>query len=89
MTVSIIREDVTFVQVCPTDLQSPSPIALAEKAGQALQTELLRLNEFTGNGQLVNRLVDTLTCMLFIVCLFAQKSRPTCHNWPVGDLSPS
>lgn len=42
-------EDVTCIQVCPTDLQSPSPIVLAEKAGQALQTELLRLNEYTGD----------------------------------------
>lgn len=41
--------DVTCPQVCPSDPQSPSPILLAEKAGQALQTELLRLNEFTGD----------------------------------------
>ncbi|XP_039633654.1 arf-GAP with Rho-GAP domain, ANK repeat and PH domain-containing protein 1 isoform X1 [Perca fluviatilis] len=34
-------------KVCQTDLQSPSPILLAERAGQALQTELLRLNEYT------------------------------------------
>lgn len=52
---SVFREDVTCVQVCPMDPQNPSPITLAEKAGQPLQTELLRLNEFTGNGQVVNR----------------------------------
>ncbi|XP_078100668.1 uncharacterized protein LOC144513457 isoform X2 [Sander vitreus] len=34
-------------KVCQTDLQSPSPILLAERNGQALQTELLRLNEYT------------------------------------------
>ncbi|KAF0022897.1 hypothetical protein F2P81_024878 [Scophthalmus maximus] len=34
-------------QVRQSDLQSPSPILLAERAGQALQTELLRLNEYT------------------------------------------
>lgn len=39
-----------YVQVCPTDPQVPSAITLAEKSGQVLQTELLRLNEFTGNG---------------------------------------
>ncbi|XP_030010095.1 arf-GAP with Rho-GAP domain, ANK repeat and PH domain-containing protein 1 isoform X2 [Sphaeramia orbicularis] len=33
-------------KVCQTDLQSPSPIQVAERAGQALQTELLRLNEY-------------------------------------------
>lgn len=49
MTVSMMRKDLTCVQVCPTDPQNPSPITLAQKAGQALQTELLRLNEFTGN----------------------------------------
>ncbi|KAM9348690.1 arf-GAP with Rho-GAP domain, ANK repeat and PH domain-containing protein 1 [Symphorus nematophorus] len=34
-------------KVCLSDPQSPSPILLAERAGQALQTELLRLNEYT------------------------------------------
>ncbi|XP_059207922.1 arf-GAP with Rho-GAP domain, ANK repeat and PH domain-containing protein 1 [Centropristis striata] len=34
-------------KVCPSDPQTPSPILLAERAGQALQTELLRLNEYT------------------------------------------
>ncbi|KAI3373370.1 hypothetical protein L3Q82_006663 [Scortum barcoo] len=34
-------------KVCQSDPQSPSPIVLAERAGQALQTELLRLNEYT------------------------------------------
>ncbi|XP_070712118.1 arf-GAP with Rho-GAP domain, ANK repeat and PH domain-containing protein 1 [Pempheris klunzingeri] len=34
-------------KVCPSDPQSPSPILLAERAGQALQSELLRLNEYT------------------------------------------
>ncbi|XP_056253388.1 arf-GAP with Rho-GAP domain, ANK repeat and PH domain-containing protein 1 isoform X2 [Seriola aureovittata] len=34
-------------KVCQLDPQSPSPILLAERAGQALQTELLRLNEYT------------------------------------------
>ncbi|XP_024114918.1 arf-GAP with Rho-GAP domain, ANK repeat and PH domain-containing protein 1 [Oryzias melastigma] len=34
-------------KVCPSDPQSPSPIVLAEKANQALQMELLRLNEYT------------------------------------------
>ncbi|XP_077448186.1 arf-GAP with Rho-GAP domain, ANK repeat and PH domain-containing protein 1 isoform X2 [Stigmatopora argus] len=34
-------------KVCQTDLESPSVIQLAERAGQALQTELLRLNEYT------------------------------------------
>ncbi|XP_067465193.1 arf-GAP with Rho-GAP domain, ANK repeat and PH domain-containing protein 1 isoform X2 [Thunnus thynnus] len=34
-------------KVCQSDPQSPSPILLAERAGQALQTELLRLNEYT------------------------------------------
>ncbi|KAM9846712.1 arf-GAP with Rho-GAP domain, ANK repeat and PH domain-containing protein 1 isoform 2-T2 [Aulostomus maculatus] len=34
-------------KVCPIDPHSPSPIQLAEKAGQPLQTELLRLNEYT------------------------------------------
>lgn len=33
--------------MCRLDPQSPSPILLAEKAGQALQSELLRLNEYT------------------------------------------
>lgn len=36
-------------KVCQLDPQSPSPILLAERAGQALQTELLRLNEYLGN----------------------------------------
>lgn len=34
-------------KVTQTDLLSPAPIHLAEKAGQALQVELLRLNEST------------------------------------------
>ncbi|XP_055082584.1 arf-GAP with Rho-GAP domain, ANK repeat and PH domain-containing protein 1-like [Periophthalmus magnuspinnatus] len=34
-------------KVTQTDLLSPSPIHLAQRAGQALQVELLRLNEFT------------------------------------------
>ncbi|XP_020797435.2 arf-GAP with Rho-GAP domain, ANK repeat and PH domain-containing protein 1 [Boleophthalmus pectinirostris] len=34
-------------KVTQTDLLSPAPIHLAERAGQALQVELLRLNEFT------------------------------------------
>ncbi|KAM6906849.1 arf-GAP with Rho-GAP domain, ANK repeat and PH domain-containing protein 1 [Xenentodon cancila] len=34
-------------KVCPSDPQSPSPILLAERANQALQTELLRLNKYT------------------------------------------
>ncbi|XP_076605795.1 arf-GAP with Rho-GAP domain, ANK repeat and PH domain-containing protein 1 [Chaetodon auriga] len=34
-------------KVCQSDPQSPSPILLAERAGQALQTELLRANEYT------------------------------------------
>ncbi|KAM8741507.1 arf-GAP with Rho-GAP domain, ANK repeat and PH domain-containing protein 1 isoform 2-T3 [Acanthopagrus schlegelii] len=34
-------------KVCQSDPQSPSAILLAERAGQALQTELLRLNEYT------------------------------------------
>lgn len=89
MTVNKNKEGVTCVQVCPTDPQNPSPIVLAEKANQALQTELLRLNEFTGDGQVVNSLVDKLSCRLFTVCLFMQKSRPTCHKWPLGDLPPS
>ncbi|XP_070773991.1 arf-GAP with Rho-GAP domain, ANK repeat and PH domain-containing protein 1 isoform X2 [Enoplosus armatus] len=35
------------VKVCQSDPQTPSPILLAERAGQALQNELLRLNEYT------------------------------------------
>lgn len=34
-------------KVSPSDPQSPSPILLAERANQAMQTELLRLNEYT------------------------------------------
>nr|XP_046266473.1 arf-GAP with Rho-GAP domain, ANK repeat and PH domain-containing protein 1 isoform X2 [Scatophagus argus] len=34
-------------KVCQSDLQSPSPIVLADRAGKALQAELLRLNEYT------------------------------------------
>ncbi|XP_057675990.1 arf-GAP with Rho-GAP domain, ANK repeat and PH domain-containing protein 1 isoform X2 [Corythoichthys intestinalis] len=34
-------------KVCQTDPQSPSVIQLAERAGQAMQAELLRLNEYT------------------------------------------
>ncbi|XP_047463937.1 arf-GAP with Rho-GAP domain, ANK repeat and PH domain-containing protein 1 isoform X2 [Mugil cephalus] len=34
-------------KVSQSDPQSPSPLLLAERANQALQTELLRLNEFT------------------------------------------
>ncbi|XP_061660305.1 arf-GAP with Rho-GAP domain, ANK repeat and PH domain-containing protein 1 [Syngnathoides biaculeatus] len=34
-------------KVCQTDPQCPSVIQLAERAGQALQVELLRLNEYT------------------------------------------
>lgn len=34
-------------KVCQTDPQVPSSIQLAERAGQALQVELLRLNEYT------------------------------------------
>ncbi|XP_029703988.1 arf-GAP with Rho-GAP domain, ANK repeat and PH domain-containing protein 1 isoform X2 [Takifugu rubripes] len=49
-------------KVCPTDPQHPSAITLAEKSGQALQTELLRLNEFTEvppyQPQLANRRSD-------------------------------
>lgn len=71
---------ITCVQVCPTDPQYPSAITLAEKSGQTLQTELLRLNEFTGNEQVVDRLAINLTCMLLMVCLFVQKSHPTSHN---------
>ncbi|XP_029029918.1 arf-GAP with Rho-GAP domain, ANK repeat and PH domain-containing protein 1 isoform X2 [Betta splendens] len=33
-------------KVCQSDPQSPAPILLAERAGQALQTELLRLNQY-------------------------------------------
>lgn len=43
-TMSLI---VSGTKVCQSDPQSPSPILLAERANQALQTELLRLNEFT------------------------------------------
>lgn len=64
--------------MCPTDPQYPSAITLAEQSGQALQTELLRLNEFTGNGQVVDRLAINLTCMLLMVCLFVYLcSSPT------------
>ncbi|CAN9501222.1 unnamed protein product [Ophioblennius macclurei] len=35
------------VKVCPSDPQSPAPILMAESANQALQTELLRINEYT------------------------------------------
>nr|XP_061818781.1 arf-GAP with Rho-GAP domain, ANK repeat and PH domain-containing protein 1-like [Nerophis lumbriciformis] len=34
-------------KVCQSDPQSPSPIQLAERAGQALQAEILKLNEYT------------------------------------------
>ncbi|XP_031734954.1 arf-GAP with Rho-GAP domain, ANK repeat and PH domain-containing protein 1 [Anarrhichthys ocellatus] len=34
-------------KVCQSDPQIPSPIMMAERAGQGLQTELLRLNEYT------------------------------------------
>ncbi|XP_071369447.1 arf-GAP with Rho-GAP domain, ANK repeat and PH domain-containing protein 1-like [Centroberyx affinis] len=34
-------------KVCPSDPQSPAPLQLAERAGQALQAELLRHNEYT------------------------------------------
>ncbi|KAM8834895.1 arf-GAP with Rho-GAP domain, ANK repeat and PH domain-containing protein 1 isoform 1-T1 [Synchiropus picturatus] len=34
-------------KVCQTDPQVPSSVQLAERAGQALQVELLRLNEYT------------------------------------------
>ncbi|KAM8899811.1 arf-GAP with Rho-GAP domain, ANK repeat and PH domain-containing protein 1 isoform 2-T2 [Spinachia spinachia] len=34
-------------KVCQSDPRVPSPILLAERAGQALQMELLRLNEYT------------------------------------------
>ncbi|XP_061607428.1 arf-GAP with Rho-GAP domain, ANK repeat and PH domain-containing protein 1 isoform X2 [Phyllopteryx taeniolatus] len=34
-------------KVCQTEPQSPSAIQLAERSGQALQAELLRLNEYT------------------------------------------
>ncbi|XP_067348222.1 arf-GAP with Rho-GAP domain, ANK repeat and PH domain-containing protein 1 isoform X2 [Channa argus] len=34
-------------KVCQSDPHNPSPTLLAETAGQALQTELLRLNEYT------------------------------------------
>ncbi|XP_077402310.1 arf-GAP with Rho-GAP domain, ANK repeat and PH domain-containing protein 1 isoform X2 [Vanacampus margaritifer] len=34
-------------KVCQSDPQNPSAIQLAERAGQALQAELLRLNEYT------------------------------------------
>lgn len=42
---------------------------LAEKAGQPLQTELLRLNEFTGKGR-GDRPADYLACELMTICLF-------------------
>lgn len=71
---------ITCAQVCPTDPQNPSAITLAEKSGQVLQTELLRLNEFTGNGRVVEGLVNNLTCVSLMLCLFMQKSRPTCHS---------
>lgn len=63
---------ITCVQVCPTNPQYPSAITLAEKSGQTLQTELLRLNEFTGNGQVVDLLAINLTCMLLMVCVHAE-----------------
>ncbi|KAM7373800.1 hypothetical protein PAMP_006503 [Pampus punctatissimus] len=34
-------------KVCQSEPQSPAPILLAERAGQALQAELLQLNEYT------------------------------------------
>lgn len=33
-------------------------------------------------------MADKLTCTLLTDCLFLQKSRPTCHNRPIGNLSP-
>lgn len=35
-------------QVRQFEIQNPSLVVIAEKAGQALQSELLRLNEYTG-----------------------------------------
>ncbi|KAK5858102.1 hypothetical protein PBY51_002270 [Eleginops maclovinus] len=45
-------------KVCQTDPLSPSPILLAERANQALQTELLRLNEYTDIPPYTNRNPD-------------------------------
>lgn len=71
----------------------PSAILLAEKAGQALQTQLLRLNEFMGNTHLTCRVKKkkkgsgSFGCGsgLFFCCLPLQ----TCHltslfkpTWP-------
>lgn len=33
-------------------------------------------------------MADKFSCTLLTDCLFLQKSRPTCHNQPIGDLSP-
>ncbi|XP_054610513.1 arf-GAP with Rho-GAP domain, ANK repeat and PH domain-containing protein 1 isoform X2 [Dunckerocampus dactyliophorus] len=46
-----VQETVSLIfsgaKVCQTDPQHPSPIQLAERAGQALQAEILKLNEYT------------------------------------------
>lgn len=42
------------VQCQSCDPSFPSPISLAENAGQALQTELLRHNEFTGTAAYIS-----------------------------------
>ncbi|XP_061754947.1 uncharacterized protein LOC133551831 isoform X2 [Nerophis ophidion] len=48
---SDVEETMTLIcsgaKVCQSDPQSPSPIQLAERAGQALQAEILKLNEYT------------------------------------------
>lgn len=71
---------------------------LAEKAGQALQTELLRLNEYSGNAQVTHRqytgvicyvsaeLLEVICCLFFNV--FTQSSHLTSHSHSIGGLTP-
>lgn len=65
-------------QVRQFEIQNPSLVVIAEKAGQALQSELLRLNEYTGKTK-----THTHTCMFIhksstyvlpaIFCLYCKQ----------------
>lgn len=57
-------------QVRQFEIQNPSLVVIAEKAGQALQSELLRLNEYTGKTQThVHTQVQVLMfCLQYFAC---------------------
>lgn len=58
-------------QVRQFEIQNPSLVVIAEKAGQALQSELLRLNEYTGNTHTHMHVHTQVQVLMFCLQYFA------------------